>query len=121
MTSGKVTNRGETRPARNILITVQRDSHPCTYSLFDPADRRCQFCGKERDRLNSQGFHEGNMHFDGTFETHLHVGFESVKPVTLHVDQLFLDVPFIVTAAELLDDGFWKYTVTATKRTGFPQ
>ncbi len=107
---------------RNVLINMQRDEHPCTYSLFDPSDLRCQICGKERASESAQGFHGGNRHFDGTFETDQEPDLEYATPVMFHGKLTALaDIPFIMTEVELLDDGFWLCTVTATLLSGYPQ
>lgn len=107
------------RTVRNVLINLNRDVHPCTYSLFDPSDLQCQICGKKRQSLTDQGHHTGHTHFDGTFENDMPFGHEFVQSVTL--PEPFEGIPFIVTAFDQLNDGFGRYTVTATLLTGFPQ
>ena len=61
------------------------------------------------------------MHFDGTFETDEPFDFESFKPITLHAKffDAMAEIPFIVTEAKSLDDGYWRYTVSASQIMGF--
>lgn len=104
---------------RNVLIEMNRDEHPCTYSVFDPLNLACQFCGVKRKNPSEQGFHTGDLHFDGTFETDapIELGGYVALPTELP------DVPLLVTAVEHtfgLDGVVVQYTVTATKRGRYP-
>ena len=103
---------------RNLLIEARRDTHPCTYSLIGPSDLACQICGKKRGSLSEQGFHGGNIHYDGTFETDSSLGLEFVKPVTIEVGDV--GMPFYITEVEFLADGFARCTITATQIAGHP-
>lgn len=103
---------------RNLRIETQRDVHPCTYSLLDPSDLACQMCGKKRATHSEQGFHGGNIHYDGTFETDSPLDLETVKPVTIEVGCVVM--PFYITEVEFLADGFARCTVTATQIAGYP-